>query len=85
MSKPRLRYFAEEDILHLIVSDEPESTSIELGTNITAELNEQGEVIGIEILDASTFLRDTILDGVQAKALALAAATEAAPHNRTTG
>ena len=36
-----------------------------------AELNEKGELIGIEILNASAFLRDSILESVQAKVLQL--------------
>ncbi|MXV76321.1 DUF2283 domain-containing protein [Candidatus Poribacteria bacterium] len=57
-----MTYFEKEDILHLVISDEPESDSLELSPNITAELNENGELIGIEILNASAFIRDTILD-----------------------
>ena len=70
MSKPRLAYFEKEDILHLVLSDGPEVQSVELSPNITAELNEKGELIGIEILKASAFLRDTIMETAQAKLLA---------------
>jgi uncharacterized protein YuzE len=71
MNKPKMSYFAKEDILHLVISDEEEANSVELSPNITAELNEQGELIGIEILQASTFVRDSILEAVQAKLLNL--------------
>jgi uncharacterized protein YuzE len=71
MKKPKLLYFDEEDILHLVISEEEEANSIELSPNITAELNEKGELIGIEILNASTFVRDAIMEGVQAKVLQL--------------
>lgn len=71
MMKTKLSYFELEDILHLIVSDEEEANSIELSPNITAELNEKGELIGIEILNASTFVRDAIMEGVQARLLNL--------------
>ncbi len=64
-------YFEQEDILHLVLSDEPEAGSVEISPNITAELNERGELIGIEILNASAFLRDSILESVQAKVLQL--------------
>jgi uncharacterized protein YuzE len=63
--------FEKEDVLHLIISDEEEANSVELSPNITAELNEQGELIGIEILQASTFVRDSITEAVQAKLLNL--------------
>ncbi len=72
MSKPRLAYFAESDVLHLAISTEPESASVEVSPNVTAELNDKGELIGVEILDASTYVRDSILETVQAKVLQLA-------------
>lgn len=53
----KLVYFEKEDILYLTITDEPESGSIEVSPNITAELNERGELIGIEILNASTFIK----------------------------
>lgn len=71
MKKPKLAYFEQEDILHLIVSEEDEASSIELSPNITAELNESGELIGIEILNASMFVQETLMEGVQAKVLQL--------------
>ena len=72
MNKPKMCYFEKEDVLHLIISDEEEANSVELSPNITAELNGQGELIGIEILQASTFVRDSIMEAVQAKLLNLA-------------
>ncbi|MCI5147824.1 MAG: DUF2283 domain-containing protein, partial [Candidatus Electrothrix sp. MAN1_4] len=35
--------------------------------NITLELDENREIIGIEILEASKYIRDTILEVAQAK------------------
>ena len=52
MNKVRLRYFEEEDVLHLVVTNEPESRTIELSPNITVELNDKNEMIGVEILNA---------------------------------
>ncbi len=49
MSKPRLVYFEKEDVLHLVVNKGPEAQSVELSPNVTAELNDQGELIGIVI------------------------------------
>ena len=69
MNKPSIRYFEQEDILHLVVSEEEEANSIELGPNITAELNAKGELIGVEILNATAFLRDSIMESVQFKML----------------
>lgn len=71
MSKPQMSYFKQEDILHVRISDEREISSVELTPNITAELNEKGELIGIEILNASSYIRDAILETAQAKMLGL--------------
>jgi uncharacterized protein YuzE len=71
MKKPKMHYFEQEDILHLVIAEEEEANSVELSPNITAELNEKGQLIGIEILNASTFVRDAILEGVTAKFLNL--------------
>ena len=71
MSENRMKYFAQEDILHLALSDEAEAGSVEVSPNITAEVNADGELIGIEIIGASTFIRDSVLDSVQARLLQL--------------
>lgn len=71
MNKARIRYFEKEDVIHLVITEDPESRSVELSPNITVELNEKNEMIGIEILNATAFLRDTVLDSVQAKTLQL--------------
>ncbi len=71
MNKARIRYFEQQDVLHLVITDERESRSVELSPNITVELNDRNEMIGVEILNASDFLRDTVLDSVQAKTLQL--------------
>ena len=71
MNKTQMKYFKEEDVLYLILTEEKEASSIELSPNITAELNEKGELIGLEILEASSFIRDSILDTAQAKMLNL--------------
>jgi uncharacterized protein YuzE len=69
MNKPRMMYFEESDVLHLAITDEKEAGSVELAPNVTAELNDRGELIGIEILDASQFVRDFVLKVAQTKML----------------
>jgi len=69
MNKTRMMYFEKDDVLHLAISDEPEAGSVELSPNITAELNDKGEMIGIEILEASRFIRDSIMESAQARVL----------------
>ena len=73
MNNAKMTYFEQEDILHLNLSDDPEVSSVEISPNITAELNEAGELIGVEIIQASSFIRDTILESAQAKLLNLVA------------
>ncbi len=68
---PKMAYFEEEDIIHLSLSAEAEAGSIEIAPNITVELNGKGELIGIEILNASAFLQSMILESVQARVLQL--------------
>ncbi len=60
MSETKMRYFAQEDILYLTFSNDPENSSIERSPNITAEYNDKGELIGIEILKASDFICDCL-------------------------
>jgi len=71
MGKARMAYFEKDDVLHLAISDEAEAGSVEVSPNITAELNAKGELIGIEILGASQFIRDSVLESVQARLLDL--------------
>ncbi|NEP83706.1 MAG: DUF2283 domain-containing protein [Okeania sp. SIO3B3] len=69
MNNAKMTYFEKEDILHLTITNEPEVRSVEISPNITAELNETGELIGIEIINASVFIRDSILESVQGRLL----------------
>ncbi len=67
MNKTRIQYFEQQDVLHLTIAEGPESRSLELSPNITVELNEQNEMIGVEILQASNFLRDAVLESIQVR------------------
>ncbi len=69
MKKPKMTYFQESDVIHLSVSEDEEAGSVEISPNITAEMNNVGELIGIEILNASLFIRNSVLESVQAKML----------------
>ena len=60
MVKMKMRYFEQEDILYLAISDDPENGSIEFSPNIIAEYNDKSELIGIEILKASEFICDCL-------------------------
>jgi len=69
VNKISIKYFEQKDVLHLVVADEPESRSLELRPDITVELNDKNELIGVEILNASAFLRDSVLESIQARTL----------------
>lgn len=69
MNKPRMTYFDNDDVLHMTVAEGEESSSVEISPNVTAELDEHGQLLGIEILNASVFLRDSILESVGGKVL----------------
>lgn len=64
-----MTYFQESDVIHLSVSEDEEAGSVEISPDITAEVNNVGELIGIEILNASSFIRNSVLESVQAKML----------------
>jgi len=68
-SATKIQYFEQEDVLHLAITEEPETRSLELSPDITVELNDKDEMIGVEILNASKFLRDAVLESIQAKTL----------------
>ncbi len=74
MKIPKLVYFDQEDILHLLLADGEEANSVELSPTITAELNAQSEVIGIEVLQASTFMCEALLELAHTQRLELSPA-----------
>ena len=49
MNKPKMTYFEENDVLHLVISEENEAGGVELSPNITAELNDKGDLIGLDV------------------------------------
>jgi uncharacterized protein YuzE len=70
-NSPQMAYFPDSDTVHLTIAEGPESQSVEISPDVTAELNENGDLIGVEILNASSYLRDTLLETVQARLLSL--------------
>jgi RHH-type rel operon transcriptional repressor/antitoxin RelB len=64
-----MRYFPEEDIIHIMIKKGDEARSIEISPNVTVELDENGEMIGIEILNATrTTERGVRADGKRSEA-----------------
>lgn len=76
MNNTTVRYFEAEDILYITIAGGPESRSLELSPTITVELNANNEMIGVEILEASSFLRDSVLESIQARTLQVLEAAE---------
>ena len=72
MSKHKMNYFSDEDVLHILIEEGRESECRELAPNITAELNERGELMGIEILNASEFIQNIVLEQAGLKDLKMA-------------
>ena len=71
MDKTKMTYFKDEDVLHLALFPTKKNPTVWKMTcpNVTAEFNEHGDLIGIEILEATSFIRDSIFESVQAKVL----------------
>ena len=64
-----MQYFSDQDILHVLIREGDEAGSVELSPDVTAELDEAGEIIGIEITNATAYVRDNILESAQARLL----------------
>jgi uncharacterized protein YuzE len=56
-NKPKLVYDSKSDVLYIAARKGKEEEFVEIAPGINVELDEKGEVIGIEILNASNFLR----------------------------
>jgi uncharacterized protein YuzE len=55
--KPLINYDYESDVLYIAVQKANEEEFIEIAPGINVELNDKGQVIGIEILNASKCLK----------------------------
>ncbi|MEN8217054.1 MAG: DUF2283 domain-containing protein [Pseudomonadota bacterium] len=47
MNNAQMTYFKDEDVLYLAFSEGQEANSVELYPNVTAELNDKDELIGL--------------------------------------
>lgn len=56
-NKPLLNYDSKSDILYIAVKKGKEEEFVEIAPGVNVELDENGKVIGIEILNASNFLK----------------------------
>lgn len=56
-NKPIVNYDPKSDVLYIVARKGKEEEFVEIASGINVELDEKGEVIGIEILNASKFLK----------------------------
>ena len=55
--KSTINYDSESDVVYIVIKKGPEATIEEVSPGINVELDEKGEIIGIEILRASKFFK----------------------------
>ena len=55
--KPLVSYDEKSDVLYIVSKPGQEEEYVEVAPGVNVELNDRGEVIGIEILNASNFLK----------------------------
>jgi uncharacterized protein YuzE len=63
--KGSLRYYSEADVLYVLIKAGEEARSVEIEPGVTAEFDKSGKLIGIEILDASSYLRKVLQEKVE--------------------
>ncbi|MBM3299365.1 MAG: DUF2283 domain-containing protein [Deltaproteobacteria bacterium] len=60
MKKPTVHYDPQSDVLYFLVRDGEEERSAEVSEGVSVELGQQGQLLGVEILNALRFPRATI-------------------------
>jgi uncharacterized protein YuzE len=58
--KPIVNYDSKSDILYIVTKKGDEEEFIEIAPGVNVELDAEGQVIGIEILNASEFLKPIV-------------------------
>ena len=66
-SKPQFNYFPDEDIMHILIKKGAEDKAVEITPDITAEYNKEGELIGVEIVNASKAIFSMLVDDLKLK------------------
>jgi len=56
-NKPKINYDPKSDVLYIVARKGKEEEFVEIAPGLNAELDENGRVIGIEILNASSVLK----------------------------
>ena len=60
MNKPTVHYDSQSDVLYFLVRDGEEERFVEVAEGINVELDQEGQLLGVEILNASRLLRAAI-------------------------
>lgn len=60
MNKTTVHYDPQSDVVYFLVRDGEEERFVEVAEGVNVELDEKGQLLGVEILNASRFLRATI-------------------------
>lgn len=55
--KALVNYDSESDVLYIVTKKGPEESAVEIVPGVNVELDEKGEIIGVEILHASKFFK----------------------------
>lgn len=56
-NKPLVNYDSKSDVIYIVTKKGKEEEFVEVAPGINVELDDKGKVIGIEIINASTFLK----------------------------
>ena len=54
---PKFHYDKKHDILYIVIKDGEEEEFLEIAEGISLELDSEGEIIGIEIFNASKLIK----------------------------
>jgi uncharacterized protein YuzE len=60
MNKPQVRYDEKADVLYFLVQEGVEDRFVEVAEGIYVEMDSAGDLLGVEVLNASQWLRQAV-------------------------
>jgi uncharacterized protein YuzE len=60
MNKPTVRYDDKADVLYFLIKEGIEDRFVEVAEGVYVELDRSGELLGVEVLNASQWLRQAV-------------------------
>jgi uncharacterized protein YuzE len=60
MSRPTVHYDPQSDTLYFLVREGEKERFVEVAEGVNVEVDQEGQLLGVEIMNASRFLRTTI-------------------------